>query len=191
MVELTYQMVLNTLQTAGILVGIAYYLVIMRNSQKTRELTLQSQELARKAQEQQSETRQIQFCWQALERVYNKEFMRRIIEIMYHQDFKDYEEWREKYGPTSNPDAYVDYYQVTSTYQGLGYLVQSKVLDLEALSQYIRPRSVIFLWEKVEPIVKVHRERLNPNAYDSFEYLANELRTLLERRMEQVKISIE
>jgi hypothetical protein len=46
MVELTYQMVLSTVQTAGILVGIAYCLVIMRNSQKTRELALQSQEQA-------------------------------------------------------------------------------------------------------------------------------------------------
>jgi hypothetical protein len=191
MVEITYQMVLSTIQTLSVLVGIVYYLIIMRNTQKTRELTLQSQELARKAQEQAFETRQIQFCWQALERVYNKEFMRRVIEIMYHQDFKDYEEWREKYGPSTNPDAYVDYYQVTSTFQGLGYLVQSRVLDPEALSKYIRPRSIISLWEKVEPIVKVHRERLNPTAYDAFEHLANEMRTLLELRMEQARTHTE
>jgi hypothetical protein len=67
MFELTLPIVLQILQTAGILVGIAYYLVIMRNSQKTRELTLrnqeltlQSQELSRKAQEQAVETRQAQ-----------------------------------------------------------------------------------------------------------------------------------
>jgi len=183
MVDITYQMVLSTLQTVGLLVGIIYYITIMRNAQKTRELTLQSQELSRKAQEQEFEIRQIQFSWQALERVHNKEFMRRTIEIMYHQDFKDYEEWREKYGPSTNPDAYVDYYQVTSTYQGIGYLVQRKVLDLEVLSEHIRPRSVILLWEKVEPIVKAQRETLNPAAYDSLEYLANEFRVLLERRM--------
>jgi len=191
MVEITYQMVLSTLQTIALIVGIAYYLFIMRNTQKTRELTLQSQELTRKTQEQAYETRQIQFCWQALERVYNKEFMRRMLEIMYHQDFKDYEEWREKYGPSTNPDAYVDYYQVTSTYQSLGYLVQNKALDLEVLSKHIRPRGIILLWEKIEPIVKVHRERLNPTAYDSFEYLANELRTILERRVEQARTHTE
>ena len=117
--------------------------------------------------------------------------MGRTIEIMYHQDFKDYEEWREKYGPSTNPDAYVDYYQVTSTCQGLGYLVQNGVLELEALSKHIRPRSIILLWEKIEPIVKVHREKLNPTAYDSFEYLANEFSTLLERRMEQARMHTE
>ena len=114
-----------------------------------------------------------------------------MLEIMYHQDFKDYEEWREKYGPSTNPDAYVDYYQVTSTYQSLGYLVQNKALDLEVLSKHIRPRGIILLWEKIEPIVKVHRERLNPTAYDSFEYLANELRTILERRVEQARTHTE
>jgi len=164
----------------GISISLAafYYISTLRNAQRTRELSL-------KAQERALETRQIQFCWQALERVHNKEFAKRMLEIMYRQDFKDYEEWREKYGPSTNPDAYADYYQVTSTFQGLGYLVQTKVLDLEVLSKHIRPRSIILLWEKVEPIVKVHRERLNPTAFDSFEYLANELRTLLERRMAQ------
>ena len=34
MAEITYQMVLSTLQTAGLLVGIIYYLTIMKNSQK-------------------------------------------------------------------------------------------------------------------------------------------------------------
>jgi len=137
------------------------------------------------------ETRQIQFCWQALERVHNKEFATRMLEILYQQDFKDYEEWREKYGPDMNTDAYANYYQVTSTFQGLGYLVQSKVLELEALSKHIRPRSIIFLWEKIEPIVKVHRDGLNPTAYDSFEYLANELRALLDQRMAQTSTHTE
>ena len=136
------------------------------------------------------ETRQIQFCWQALERVHNK-FATRMLEILYQQDFKDYEEWREKYGPDTNTDAYASYYQVTSTFQGLGYLVQKEVLELEALSKHIRPRSIIFLWEKIEPIVKVHRERLNPTAYDSFEYLANELRALLDQRTVQARTHTE
>jgi len=114
-----------------------------------------------------------------------------MLEILYQQDFKDYEEWRDKYGPDANTDAYAYFYHVTSTFQGLGYLVQSKVLELEALSKHIRPRSIIFLWEKIKPIVKVHRERLNPTAYDSFEYLANELRALLDQRTVQARTHTE
>jgi len=161
----------------GILIGVVNWIRKSSTAERLRKTEI--------------ETRQIQFCWQALERVHNTEFMRRVIEIMYHQDFKDYEEWQEKYGPSTNPDAYVDYYHVTSTNQGLGYLVQNKVLDLEALSKHIRPRGIIALWEKIEPIVKVQRERYNPTAFDSFEYLANEMRTLLERRRAQARTHTE
>ena len=39
MAEITYQMFLSTLQTVGILVGIVYYITIIRNAQRTREVT--------------------------------------------------------------------------------------------------------------------------------------------------------
>jgi hypothetical protein len=169
MVELTT--IFGLAETLAIIVGVFIALQQLNDIKQTRDTEL--------------ETRQIQFCWHALERVHNKDFMRRVIEIMYHQDFKDYEEWQKKYGPSTNPDAYVDYYQVTSTIQALGYLVQKNILELEALSKHIRPRGIILLWEKIEPIVKVPREKLNPTAYDSFEYLANEMRTLLDQRMAQ------
>jgi preprotein translocase subunit YajC len=44
MVEITYQMVMSTLQTAGILVGIFYYIMTLRNQRKNQELTLKAQE---------------------------------------------------------------------------------------------------------------------------------------------------
>ena len=40
MVEITYQMVLSTLQTIALVVGIIYYLIIMRNSQRTQQMQL-------------------------------------------------------------------------------------------------------------------------------------------------------
>jgi len=161
----------------GVIAGVANSILVSRRAERQRKTEF--------------ETRQAHFCWQALERVHDKEFMRLMIELMYHMDFIDYEEWRDKYGPITNPDAYVDYYHVTSTFQGLGYLVQNGVLKLEALSKHIRPRAIILLWEKIEPIVQVHRDELNPTAYDSFEYLANEMRKLLDQRMTQANIHIE
>ena len=53
MVEITYQMALSTLQTIGLLVGIAYYLIIMRNSQRNQELALKAQEHALETRETQ------------------------------------------------------------------------------------------------------------------------------------------
>jgi hypothetical protein len=45
MVEITYQMVLSTLQTVGILEGIIYYLFIMRNSQRNQQMQLETRQL--------------------------------------------------------------------------------------------------------------------------------------------------
>ena len=62
MAEITYQMVLSTLQTAGLLVGIFYYILTLRNAQHTRELSL-------KAQEQAAETRKTQLLMQYTEKL--------------------------------------------------------------------------------------------------------------------------
>jgi hypothetical protein len=71
MVELTLPIMLQILQTAGIFVGIVYYITIMRNAQRTRQLTLESQELARKAQEHMLETRQAQMFMQIYSESHN------------------------------------------------------------------------------------------------------------------------
>ena len=42
MVEISIPLILDIIRTAGILVAIIYYITIMRNTQKTRELTLES-----------------------------------------------------------------------------------------------------------------------------------------------------
>ena len=44
-------MVLSTIQTASLVVGIVYYLTIMRNTQKTNEQSLKAQEAAEKAKQ--------------------------------------------------------------------------------------------------------------------------------------------
>ena len=44
MVDVRYQMVLSTLQTAGILVGIAYYIMTIRNQQKNQDMQLETRQ---------------------------------------------------------------------------------------------------------------------------------------------------
>ena len=54
MAEFTYQMVLSTLQTVGLLVGISYYVLTLRNQQKNQEISLRKQKVTH-------ETRQLQY----------------------------------------------------------------------------------------------------------------------------------
>jgi hypothetical protein len=37
MVEVTYQMVLSTIQTISLVIGISYYIIVPRNQQKTQK----------------------------------------------------------------------------------------------------------------------------------------------------------
>ncbi len=175
--QLTFQTIFQFLQTVSILVGVYYYITTIRTNQRNQELTL--------------ETRQLQLYMKVLEDNRTKEFQMQWIDVAYHQEFKDYEEWREKYGPKTNPDAYANFFHVTNWFQGIGYLVKTGVLDVEVVSEYIRPRSVVFLWEKVAPIVKVHRETTNPGACESFEYLVHEIEKMLERRIEEAGIRVD
>jgi hypothetical protein len=169
----TFQTIFQFLQTVGILMGVYYYITTIRTNQRNQQLTL--------------ETRQLQLYMKVLEDYRDQEFMTRWTDVAYHQEYGDYEEWRRKYGPVANPEAYANFFHVTNWFQGIGYLVKTRVLDLEVVSEYIRPRSVVFLWEKVEPIVKAHRATTNPDALKSFEYLADEIGKMLERKLEEVK----
>jgi uncharacterized protein HemX len=67
MVEITLPIMIQIVQTLALLVGIVYYITIMRNTQKTRELSLRAQELTLKAQEQAKETRQAGLLMQIYE----------------------------------------------------------------------------------------------------------------------------
>jgi hypothetical protein len=175
--QVTFQTIFQFLQTVSILVGVYYYITTIRTNQRNQELTL--------------ETRQLQLYMKVLEDNRTKEFQMQWIDVAYNQEFKDYEEWREKYGPKTNPEAYANFFHVTNWFQGIGYLVKTGVLDVKVVSEYIRPRSVVFLWEKVEPIVKVHRETTNPGACESFEYLVHEIEKMLERRIEEAGIRVD
>lgn len=115
----------------------------------------------------------MQLYVQALQETRTREFVRYWIEIAYHQNFKDYEDWRSKYGPSVNPDVYTAWVHVSQR--------------ARTLSKYIQPRSFIFLWEKIQPLVNYHQEKLYPSAYDSFEYLVNEMNALMERSKEQAR----
>ena len=69
MVEITYQMVLSTLQTIALIVGIAYYLIIMRNSQRNQKI--------------QVETRQAQLFMQIYDHYNDREFAKLVQEPLH------------------------------------------------------------------------------------------------------------
>ena len=165
MVEITYQLFLSTLQTVGILVGIVYYITIMRNAQRTRELAL-------KAQEEAERSRKREMILQRLQS-FDLPFAKAWGDVM----FKDPEKWSEVYNPRVNLETYANMVFLQNRYQNLGIMVREKVVDPELLFQIFNPMSIISAWEHYRENIESRRKSGNqPSLFDAFEYLAEEAR---------------
>ena len=158
MVAITYQTVLSTLQTAGLLVGIFYYVTTLRNAQKTRELalknqelTLQSQELTRKAQDQALETRRVQLHMQLYQEMGTTENLRIFNELI-NMDWEDWDDFIRKYGPDENPENWVSRYSMWNRLNGVGLLLKGGHIDVGMAHDLMRT-TVLMQWEKWRDII--------------------------------------
>ena len=133
MVILTYQMVLSTLQTVGLLVGIIYYLTIMRNQQRTRDLTL-------KAQEQTLRTRESQLFMNIYNQsMANPEFLHanRIVQTKLPQ-INNLEDWLRAYDfanpEPEDPEFLEAYNWILCFFEGLGVFVKEGLIDIRLIA---------------------------------------------------------
>jgi len=155
------QTVLSTLQTVSLTIGVIYYIFIMRNNQRTRELAL-------KAQEQALETRNRQFVMRFIDRTNDAEFWVRFNEVMYHQEWTDPEDFQRRYGP-DNPKSYAARASLLNFYNTLGYIFESESLDIGLLYRGFQ-NHVMRLWEKFQPWINYQRKKSeDPLQYKQFE----------------------
>ena len=167
MVEITYQMVLSTLQTAGILVGIFYYIMTLRNAEKARELTLKSQEHA-------TETRQAQLYMQFFNRFSSEEGSDRALELL-ETEWENYEDFDRKYGIKNNRKFTAKRNQVFTEHDVIGYLLHKGLLDIDMVYQ-MNGYATTLVWNHFESIIKEQRRQFGWSDWMMwFEYLANEI----------------
>jgi hypothetical protein len=180
MVEITYQMLLSTLQTIALIVGIAYYLFIMRNSQR-------NQELARRSQEHATETRQAQLFMYIYDRWSSREYNTHFFAVR-DWEWTDYEDFIEKYGWQNNPDTYYHFSSIGTYFEGIGVLVNRGLVDPTLVDDLISG-SVTFFWEKFgESIIKERRRRDNfPQLFEWVEYLYNAIKPIRDSQHPELK----
>ncbi len=180
MVEITLPIVFQFLQTVGLLVGIFYYLIIMRNSQRTRELTLQSQELARKAQEQAGDTRQAQLFMQVISQ-WSQPNMVESMTYWGQLEITSAEEFAELWVDPETKKIMT----VWALYlEGIGVLVRENLLDIKFIAQLFGG-GVKSDWEKVAPYINEFREKYKaPRSMTEVEYLYDELMNYAEEHPE-------
>jgi hypothetical protein len=139
-----------------------YYISTLRNTRRNQELQL--------------ETRQLQLYTAAYQPGQTKEWLDGLIDVLYNQEWEDYDDFRRKYGPESNPEAYVAMIQVLELFTMIGLYVEQGALDIDIVIKH-NGVFAIRLWEIVEPFVRAHRERTgNPMHWHSFEYLYEEMK---------------
>jgi hypothetical protein len=155
MVEITLSIVLQILQTAGILVGIIYYITIMRNTQRENRLS------------------NIQLRMQTMDRSHYQAWSN-VINIKY----TTFEEWNEKYSPNANPEIYADWCYIGSFYNNVGYLLKHGMVDPDTVFRLYTPGSIIRVWRRYEVVVEERNRSTGSNLWQYIKYLRDEAQRL-------------
>ena len=164
MVEITLQIVLQIIQTVSLVVGIIYYITIMRNTQRTREASLKLQEEAEKSRQREM----IFLRFQGFDKTYHS-----AIDDVLSQDwgntFDDYLK--------QSPESRANFNYVQVRYNNLGVMLKHEMMDPDLFYEVFPTGNIIRFWEKMEDIILDYRRRTQDLTYnEGLEYLYNEAR---------------
>jgi hypothetical protein len=160
---------------SGLSISLAafYYIIEIRNAQKTRQLSL-------KAQEQALDTRQAQLFMQVFDKFHDPDFFNKFTQVVTWK-WTNYDDFITKYGWQSNPEAWYSEGSVAAYFEGVGLLVYLQLLDV-TLVHGLLFRHVKMFWEKISPISMEMRKRLRlPHIDQWLEYLYT---NLMKKEME-------
>jgi hypothetical protein len=165
MVEVTYQMVLSTLQTAGILVGIFYYIMTLRNQQRSQQLAV--------------ETRNAQFFMQLFTATTDE---KGINLAFTEKTWETFDEWWEQYGIVNNPEAFGHWFKMMYTYEMYGVMVKRGLLDITLVDDLFSG-GVLMMWNKYKSVIYGMRKLFGyPQLQEHQEYLANEIQKIVDKQ---------
>ena len=160
MVEFTLPIILQIVQTVGILVGIVYYLIIMRNSQRNQELAL-------KAQEQALETRQAQLISFLMDRMDSVEWWTHYMTIRDAQD-RTYDEWEKI---LQDPIKDGGFSSILEFFNKVGWLVKKGLIDMETVVENLNA-PIVRVYEHATPYLREYERRTGrPQVYPNLKYL--------------------
>jgi hypothetical protein len=129
----------------GLTASIVYYASVLRNANRTQEMQL--------------ETRQAQLYMG----VYNKFTTRENVDILMELldwEFDDYDDFQNKYGKESNPEAFSRWIFYVNLFEALGPIVREGYLDVHMIA-LLMSGGIKALWEKFRSIVMENRVRHN------------------------------
>ena len=139
---------------AGVLVGVVYYILDIRNQSKVRQTELILQ----------------------LYSFYNSETCQKALARVLALDYRDYEDFVKKYGAIPSPspnEVQISLQMVGTFFEGVGVLLSQGLLDVSLVQKLFNVKGY---WKKIEPVVIELRKTLkDPREKEWFEYLYNEI----------------
>jgi len=163
MAEITYQMVLSTIQTVSLVIGVIYYITIMSNQQRS--------------QKHAEDTRKIQLLMQ----IYgsqNVDWSIRRQEVI-DMDFKDDDDFWEKIDKPIFAKVAITW----GEWNTLGLLLKNGFIDDDMMFEFLQYRGPIYHWEKYGEIIKEMRTKYGFYSLGlGFEYLAEEMTKYREKQ---------
>ena len=147
---------------AGVLVGVVYYVLDMRNQNKARQMDMIMRLYSYYCSEE-----------------YSKASGRYMA-----TEFKDFEDFQQKYGVVGEHPVTTAFYIVLTFFEGVGALLKRKLTNIELLQELF---AVKIHWKKIEPIIEDVRKHFEePRLFENFEYLYNETEKY-EKKLQQSK----
>jgi len=155
----------------GVIAGFSYYVLTVRNAQRTRELTL-------KAQEHATETRETQIFMQLYQNLNNEDIYKKWAELV-NQEKIEFNEYVEKYDSSVNPSHFAMRSIIWYSYNTIGELVRQGKIELDLVDRIQVGVMATVMWDKWEHIIKETRIRETaPDLWSGFEYLCDEIKSL-------------
>jgi hypothetical protein len=152
---------LNILQTISIVIGIAYYLMILNNQQKSQKQTL--------------ETRQAQLFMQIYNRLTHADFTEKWNEVL-NYEWTDFDDFIHQYGQKNNPKTFSTIQSIELFFEGIGVLVSRGLIDVSLVDD-VMSNIILLYWRKYGKIAHEMRIQYNLPQYAEWtEYLYNEVR---------------
>jgi hypothetical protein len=150
MVEITYQMLLSTLQTAGLMVGIYYYIMTLNNTRQNQRITLTTT---------------------LLEPFMTVEGNLILMDLL-NMEWNDLDDYKRKYDHRVNSENFAKRAAVFNRLESLGLFYRRGLLDLETLRAG-GGTIMVLLWRKFKPIVEMYRiTDADKSLYKNWEYMA-------------------
>ncbi len=170
MVEITYQMVLSTIQTVGLLVGIFYYIMTLNYTRKNQQLTL--------------ENRRAQLFMQLHDKIWSRE-IQEALDIIWPLKHLSDEEFLVKYRDDWKfRRAFIHWAYLM---ERVGVLLKEGLIDVEMMAiSGSSASTVINEWEDYRNIVYTMRQtgQIGKRSYDMWEYTYDTLMKYFEEHPE-------